>query len=65
MSATNNTVLLPAPILTLIGNILNLADAISHYLNDVVQGIITIASPICSGGMAQKVEGPRLNWTSA
>ena len=42
MSATNNTVLLPAPILTLIGNILNLADAISHYLNGAVQGIIAI-----------------------
>ena len=43
-----------ALILTLIGNILNLTDAISNYLNGAVQGIIVIAAVYLQRGAWQK-----------
>lgn len=46
-----------ALILTLIGNILNLTDAISNYLNGAVQGIIVIAAVYLQRGAWHKKPG--------
>ncbi|MPZ08762.1 MAG: ABC transporter permease [Kiloniellaceae bacterium] len=43
-----------ALILTLIGNILNLTDAISNYLNGAVQGVIIIAAVLLQRGMGRQ-----------
>ncbi|MBL4784980.1 MAG: ABC transporter permease [Cohaesibacteraceae bacterium] len=43
-----------ALILTLIGNILNLTDAISNYLNGAVQGVIIIAAVFLQRGIGKK-----------
>ncbi len=43
-----------ALILTLIGNILNLTDLISNYLNGAVQGVIIIAAVFLQRGLGQK-----------
>ncbi|MFQ6546452.1 ABC transporter permease [Aestuariibius sp. 2305UL40-4] len=43
-----------ALILTLIGNILNLTDLISNYLNGAVQGVIIIAAVFLQRGLSRK-----------
>lgn len=43
-----------ALILTLIGNILNLTDAISNYLNGAVQGVIIIAAVFLQRGIGKR-----------